>query len=93
VIRNPFIGLRLAANGDAIIEFFGEDGQRAEVVFTNVEDLEKASAGFDYTAGLRRDFELYGYEETNRMHGLEEDPTNDYTVDDPDFLWHDDPDA
>lgn len=94
MIRNPIIGLRVAANGDFIFEFFGEDGTRAEVVMTTVEQIEMAEAGFNWSAMVKRDFDMYGWDEVRRMHPeLEIDPTNDYhpRMPDPD-AWHDDPD-
>jgi hypothetical protein len=100
VIRNPVIGVRFAINGDCIIEFYGEDGQRVEVVFETADALKDAEVGFEYCERVSRTIEKHGFNEAQQFYPeLEMDEMNDYGIDvlltdldDPDLMWHDDPD-
>lgn len=91
MIRNPIIGLRIAKNGDFIFEFYGEDGNRAEVVFTTADDLDAASNGFDWARSVREFIDENSYDEALVRYELEIDPTNDYQVIDPDQYREDEP--
>lgn len=100
MIRNPVIGVRFAINGDCIIEFYGEDGKREEVVFETADSLEDAEVGFEYCKRVSRVIEREGFSAAQLVYPeLEMDELNDYGIDvmltdldDPDLMWHDDPD-
>ena len=49
-ISNPTFGVQFSSDGEALIEAFGENGNRVMFRFTDVDLMRRVAAGFNQTA-------------------------------------------
>ncbi len=79
-MHNPMIGARYAANGDVITEFYGENGERIDIIFTTQEAVEGASLAFQGIEQVKADLDEHGLAWVNEAYGFELDDSVDYEV-------------